>query len=850
MKKQVHLFIIHFLLLFASIIFMIPKASAQATEFGVNLSGMEWGGTPQIPTAAEMKYYSGKGLKLIRLPFLWEYVQPTLGGSLNASYLAEMDGVIAAAASYNMSVMIDMHNYCRYPYNGSVITSSGGPTQAQYNYVWTLLATHYVGNTTVWGYDIMNEPNTLGGANWFNIAQGAITAIRGVDTQHTIVVEGDNWSQGNSWTTYNNNLYTLSDPSKNLVFEAHQYFDNNQSGAYSNNTMAGNGRTVTSGVTLITPFVNWVKTNNVRGMVGEYAVPNNADATNWNTLLYNFLQYLQNNCVLGTYWGGGPGWNSSNCNDCVEPLSNFTVDQPMMPTLVQFTNFISGCSPLGTICRKPALGADLSTCSGTTLPVTLNANAGAAGNGVSYKWYTWNGTSSALISGQTAETYSASSLGSYIVERDSSTCSMFDTLTISNTMIKPNLGADVNLCNPATANLSPSNAAAFPTGTSWQCKSATTLSGPYTTISGQTASSINNIRTAGFYLLQATAGSCKNSDTIQVTSSLPTPVDACGTGTVTLSISNAGSDTYNWYDAATGGNLICTGTSSCPVTSPATLYVQDMSSTSGTVGPTAMLSGAMTYANSSSLVAFTLSENVTVLSIQVPLGFYYLASGGDNFNVTVSILNASGGALTPAQTFTSNALAIPANAATGLYTFTFSGLTIQSAWGTNLTMSVTNLTATGGSSGYIGWFSGSAYSYPYNSTPSGVVTITGAYDGGTKTTEYGSALNWHVQTGTPCSRLPVVATNTNCITTAVQPDAQVSQINVYPNPAKEVLNIRFPDDINGTAYLIDLQGNMVLTQTIQGSQSSISTTSLQNGMYVLKVVSQTASYIKQVVIAK
>jgi endoglucanase len=52
--------------------------------FGVNLSGAEWGnrypgtfGTDYTyPTASELDYYKSKGLTLIRLPFLWERVQP------------------------------------------------------------------------------------------------------------------------------------------------------------------------------------------------------------------------------------------------------------------------------------------------------------------------------------------------------------------------------------------------------------------------------------------------------------------------------------------------------------------------------------------------------------------------------------------------------------------------------------------------------------------------------------------------------------------------------------------------------------------------------------------------------
>ena len=337
--------------LFTIVVLPPVRLSAQASEFGVNLSGMEWnsgvgteGTNYYEPTQAEFTYYASKGLKLIRVPFLWERMQPTLGGALNATYLAQLDQVIGYATNAGVSVYIDCHNYARYPYNGNVITTGGGPTQAQFNNLWIQLATHYASNSTVWGYDIMNEPNTLGGINWMTIAQATINAIRTVDQSHVIIIEGDNWSHGNTWTTYNNTYNTLTDPNNNLVFEAHQYFDNNYSGGYSNNTMAGNGDNVNTGVTLITPFVTWVTNNKVRGMVGEYGIPNNADQTNWNTMLTNFLAYLQEYCILGTYWAGGPQWGSYVLS--CEPTNNFTTDAPQMVVLDKYTSFTGTCTPI------------------------------------------------------------------------------------------------------------------------------------------------------------------------------------------------------------------------------------------------------------------------------------------------------------------------------------------------------------------------------------------------------------------------------------------------------------------------------------------------------------------------
>ena len=356
------------LLIFSCIISLsMDKAYSQASNFGVNLAGLDFGQTTIgknknpipilpgvqgqdyfVPTPAELDYYKGKGLMLIRLPFIWERIQPTLGGSLDPTYLSYMDGVVSAAASRGMSIMLDMHNYCRYYQSGDTITrvigAASGPTLANFENVWTQLATHYANQSAVWGFDLMNEPHNLASISWATIAQAGITAVRTVDNTHVILVEGDNWSKGNTWTTYNNNLATLTDPNNNLVFEAHQYFDSNQSGGYSNTTLAGNGGNAQTGVTYITPFVDWLNSNKLKGIVGEYGVPNNNDLTNWNTMLTNFLTYIQQNCVGGTYWAGGPAWG--NYITSIEPtISNgVTTDKPQMAILTQFTTLPSGCA--------------------------------------------------------------------------------------------------------------------------------------------------------------------------------------------------------------------------------------------------------------------------------------------------------------------------------------------------------------------------------------------------------------------------------------------------------------------------------------------------------------------------
>ncbi len=52
-----------------------------------------------FPTDAELSYYAARGLTVLRVPLLWENLQPTLYGSLDPTYLAAMDTFVSDCAA-------------------------------------------------------------------------------------------------------------------------------------------------------------------------------------------------------------------------------------------------------------------------------------------------------------------------------------------------------------------------------------------------------------------------------------------------------------------------------------------------------------------------------------------------------------------------------------------------------------------------------------------------------------------------------------------------------------------------------------------------------------------------------
>jgi aryl-phospho-beta-D-glucosidase BglC (GH1 family) len=182
--------------------------------------------------------------------------------------------------------------------------------------LWTKLAGAFKGQPGIYGYDIMNEPHDMGGGNvWPTAAQAAVNAIRAVDKNTLIIVEGDGYAGSLLWNNLNANL-NIIDPSNNLMYEAHCYFDPN---GYVQ-TYSQIGGYPTMGVDAIQPFLGWLKKNNFRGYVGEYGIPNN-DAP-WLLVLDLFLAAVKGAGLPGTYWAGGPWWGSYtlSCEPTAVPM--------------------------------------------------------------------------------------------------------------------------------------------------------------------------------------------------------------------------------------------------------------------------------------------------------------------------------------------------------------------------------------------------------------------------------------------------------------------------------------------------------------------------------------------------
>lgn len=104
------------------------------------------------------------------------------------------------------------------------------PNRAKFVALWREIARRYATNTWIGGYDLINEPNwtfennadTHGGSDQTNaplrqLMMEATAAIREVDTNHLVIIEGNGWG--------NNYRGVLPPWDNNLVISFHKYWD-------------------------------------------------------------------------------------------------------------------------------------------------------------------------------------------------------------------------------------------------------------------------------------------------------------------------------------------------------------------------------------------------------------------------------------------------------------------------------------------------------------------------------------------------------------------------------------------------------------------------------------------------
>jgi endoglucanase len=211
-------------------------------------------------TAADLDNIKAAGLNMVRVPVWWANFE-TLDGRWRSDAFDKLDWVIKNCYSRGIYVVIDLHGV---PGQQSKSMDTGRQNQNQYwtnaadqaatVNIWQRLASHYKGNGTVAGYDVMNEPVDAPGKHHVWDAYNQLySAIRANDPDHMIILEG----------TFGDWDWSMLPPPdeyawKNVMYQMHEY------------EWAGTVKAVESGCAKAAADAKSHQSWNVPGWMGEF----------------------------------------------------------------------------------------------------------------------------------------------------------------------------------------------------------------------------------------------------------------------------------------------------------------------------------------------------------------------------------------------------------------------------------------------------------------------------------------------------------------------------------------------------------------------------------------------------
>lgn len=218
-------------------------------EFGVTVNGSFSNHDPGVcgkqyhyDGRATYGFLRGRGIRVVRLPFRWERLQPRPGEAFDEPELARLKEAVSLATGAGLEVILDLHNYGEYfLFDGAkgVRRTIGTPEVPveQFADVWRRLSVAFKDDPHVF-YGLMNEPHDFPKTAdaspeklWEAASRAALDAIRRNGDKKLVLVPGYNWSGVRTWRAMHPAGW-ISDPADNFRYEAHHYWDADASGTY------------------------------------------------------------------------------------------------------------------------------------------------------------------------------------------------------------------------------------------------------------------------------------------------------------------------------------------------------------------------------------------------------------------------------------------------------------------------------------------------------------------------------------------------------------------------------------------------------------------------------------------
>lgn len=321
------------------------RRSSRVKYQGVNLSGAEFGKTvPGVlgrdyawPTHATADWFIDRGFNFFRVSFRHERLQPTTKGPLDETYKDALLDLVEHITKRGATVAIEPHNSARFGKDCDPLAKVDARcrliTETEMGDLWGRLAQIFKGNPRVW-FNLTNEPHDMPTETWVKLANAGIKEPRRLGATNTILVPGNGWSGAMNWnrdwygTPNTAAMLSVIDPGDNMVFEAHQYMNEDGSGKGIDCVSK------TIGAERIAIFVEWLRATKRRGFIGEIGAK---DTPTCKAAIENSLLYIDASAdVLDgfSWWAAGHRW-SPDYPLSIQPLPDGGT-RPQMEWLMPF----------------------------------------------------------------------------------------------------------------------------------------------------------------------------------------------------------------------------------------------------------------------------------------------------------------------------------------------------------------------------------------------------------------------------------------------------------------------------------------------------------------------------------
>lgn len=300
---------------------------AAGSLLGVSAAGADFAVGARFDSDESFAFYASRGHRLVRLPFLWESLQPRPGAALDRGYIESLRAAVASCTSRGMVCVLDLHNYGRH---GEAVIGDGDLTGGDLADLWTRLVDELARDEAIADglveLGLMNEPHDMpgGAASWERTVQESVTAIRRAGAENTVRVSGEQWSSAASWAEVHPRWW-VEDPLGRSGPEGHYYFDagNLHQGTYPGRYDDDESVARELGFDSLPHkveedlggFVRYCRREGVRGFLGEIGWPHDGpaashpdDAPRWDDLGRTAYAVLTSGGLDVAHWAAGEQW--------------------------------------------------------------------------------------------------------------------------------------------------------------------------------------------------------------------------------------------------------------------------------------------------------------------------------------------------------------------------------------------------------------------------------------------------------------------------------------------------------------------------------------------------------------